>query len=226
MRSLFLSAKSIFVPYGTKYLSSRNKMRNGTKKEADSNGAPRKRGRPRAYDPATAFTAVTDAFWEKGFQGASLDDLSAATGMNRPSLYAAFGDKKAMYLEALRRIRAHVNAGLDAILATRLEPHEALLRFYLQALPVYLSGDRGPRGCLTICTASVEAASDADIRAALARMLDDIDTKLARLFPPQDKMRAPLAAAVLHSLAVRARAGQSGRSLKALAEAAVETLMG
>lgn len=199
-------------------------MRNGIKKDVDSGETPRKRGRPRAYDPSAAFAALTDAFWEKGFQGASLDDLAAATGMNRPSLYAAFGDKKAMYLEALARIRAQVNAGLDAILAAGLKPREALLRFYLQALPVYLSGERGPRGCLTICTASVEAATDADIRAALARMLDDIDWKLARLFPPAEKSKGPLAAAILHSLAVRARAGHSPRNLKALAEAAVETL--
>jgi TetR/AcrR family transcriptional regulator, copper-responsive repressor len=204
----------------------RNKMRNGTKKEVDFGAAPRKRGRPRAYDPDAAFAGVSDAFWAKGFQGASLDDLAAATGMNRPSLYAAFGDKKAMYLEALRRIRDQVNAGLDAILAADLKPREALLRFYLSALPVYLSGERGPRGCLTICTASVEAAEDTDIRLALARMLDDIDGKLARLFAPKDKARAQLAAAVLHSLAVRARAGQSARSLRSLAEAAVETLVG
>lgn len=197
-------------------------MRKSTKKEGD--GAPRTRGRPRAYDPETAFRALTDAFWEKGFQGASLDDLAAAAGMNRPSLYAAFGDKKAMYLEAQRRIRAQVNAGLDAILAAGLPPRDALMRFYLQALPLYLSGEHGPRGCLTICTASVEAASDGDIRAALARMLDDIDSKLARLFSAKDKARAPLAAAVLHSLAVRARAGQSPKSLKAMAEAAVEML--
>jgi AcrR family transcriptional regulator len=200
-------------------------MRSSIKKEVDTCASPRKRGRPRAYDPAAAFAAVADQFWEKGYQGASLDDLAAAAGMNRPSLYAAFGDKKAMYLEALVRIRAHVLAGLDAILAAGLRPREALLRFYLQALPVYLSGERGPRGCLTICTASVEAATDPEIRAALGRTLDEIDGRLARLFPPQEKARAQLAAAVLHSLAVRARAGQSRRSLKALAEAAVATLM-
>jgi TetR/AcrR family transcriptional regulator, copper-responsive repressor len=200
-------------------------MRNGTKKEIDSNDAPRKRGRPRAYDPGKALSALTDAFWEKGFQGASLDDLAAAAGMNRPSLYAAFGDKKAMYLEALGRIRAQVNAGLDSLLSAGLKPREALLQFYLRALPVYLSGERGPRGCLTICTASVEAATDADIRAALARMLDDIDTKLARFFPQKEQAKGQIAAAVLHSLAVRARAGQSPRSLKALTVVAVATLM-
>jgi AcrR family transcriptional regulator len=200
-------------------------MRNGTKKEIDSGGLPRKRGRPRAYDPDAAFAALTDAFWEKGFQGASLDDLAAATGMNRPSLYAAFGDKKAMYLEALTRIRSQVNAGLDGLLSSGLSPREALLQFYLRALPIYLSGERGPRGCLTICTASVEAATDADIRAALSRMLDDIDSKLSRLLASQDKTKGALAAAVLHSLAVRARAGQSPRSLRALAELAVETIL-
>lgn len=200
-------------------------MRNSTKKEVDAASAPRKRGRPRGYDPVAAFQALTDAFWEMGYQGASLDDLATAAGMNRPSLYAAFGDKKTMYLESLRRIRAHVNSGLDRILEAGLKPREALLQFYLNALPVYLSGERGPRGCLTICTATVEAASDPDIRDALTRMLNDLDTKLALMFAGKDRKRAQLAAAVLHSLAVRARAGQSPRSLKVLAEAAVETLM-
>jgi AcrR family transcriptional regulator len=201
-------------------------MRNSTKKEIDNAEAPRKRGRPRAYDPKTALKAVTDAFWEQGFQGASLDDLATATGMNRPSLYAAFGDKKAMYLEALRRLRSQVNAGLDAVLGAGFVPRDALLQFYLRALPVYLSGERGPRGCLAICTASVEAANDEDVRDVLAGLLDDIDGKLAQLFPSKQKARAHLAASVLHSLAVRARAGQSPKSLRALAEAAVETLMG
>jgi hypothetical protein len=59
---------------------------------------PRRRGRPRAYDPDTALAAAADVFWKKGYDGTSLDDLAAATGMNRPSLYAAFGDKHDLYL--------------------------------------------------------------------------------------------------------------------------------
>ena len=68
-----------------------------------------RRGRPRAYDPERALAQATAAFWDAGYSATSLDDLSAATGMNRPSLYGAFGDKHALYLKAidgLRMVRA------------------------------------------------------------------------------------------------------------------------
>src|SRR5262245_9273391 len=61
----------------------------------------RTRGRPRAYDPEQALKQATNAFWQTGFSGTSLDDLSAATNMNRPSLYGAFGDKRAIYLTTI-----------------------------------------------------------------------------------------------------------------------------
>src|SRR5262249_62055712 len=61
----------------------------------------RRLGRPRAYDPEVALQRAMDAFWDGGFSGTSLDDLSDRTGMNRPSLYAAFGDKQALYLKTL-----------------------------------------------------------------------------------------------------------------------------
>ena len=61
----------------------------------------RRRGRPRAYDPEVALNRAIGAFWNAGYSGTSLDDLAAATGMNRPSLYAAFGDKHALYVKAL-----------------------------------------------------------------------------------------------------------------------------
>ncbi|MBI3517067.1 MAG: TetR/AcrR family transcriptional regulator, partial [Proteobacteria bacterium] len=62
---------------------------------------PARRGRPRAYDPEAALAKATAAFWGAGFAATSLDDLCAATGMNRPSLYGAFGDKRALYHHAL-----------------------------------------------------------------------------------------------------------------------------
>ena len=70
----------------------------------------RPRGRPRRYDPDRAMDAAVGAFLAAGFSGTSLDRLSEATGMNRPSLYGAFGDKEALYLKAL----AHYAARLDA----------------------------------------------------------------------------------------------------------------
>src|ERR1044071_6181888 len=75
-----------------------------TYRMAQNRSAPAKRprGRPRAYEPDVALARALDAFWEGGYSGTSLDQLVEATGMNRPSLYAAFGDKQALYLKALR----------------------------------------------------------------------------------------------------------------------------
>src|SRR5262245_66574327 len=64
---------------------------------------PKRRGRPRAYDPDVALARAIEGFWQAGYAATSLDDLSEATGMNRPSLYGAFGDKHDLYLRALAR---------------------------------------------------------------------------------------------------------------------------
>src|SRR5260370_12866313 len=63
-------------------------------------------GRPRAYGPEIALERAMEAFCDGGFSGTSLDDLSAGRGMNRPSLYAAFGGKHALYLKTLESYRA------------------------------------------------------------------------------------------------------------------------
>src|SRR6185369_10477201 len=67
--------------------------------------APKRRGRPRAYEPEVALARALDVFWREGFAATSLDDLSAATGMNRPSLYGAFGDKRELYIKSYESYR-------------------------------------------------------------------------------------------------------------------------
>ncbi len=71
---------------------------------------PKRRGRPRAYQPEVALARALDVFWKEGFAGTSLDDLSAATGMNRPSLYGAFGDKRELYIKSYQRYREDARA--------------------------------------------------------------------------------------------------------------------
>jgi TetR/AcrR family transcriptional regulator, copper-responsive repressor len=67
----------------------------------------KRRGRPPAYVPELALSKAIKAFWPAGFAGTSLDELAAATGMNRPSLYGAFGDKHDLYMKALVQFVRH-----------------------------------------------------------------------------------------------------------------------
>ena len=76
----------------------------------------RTRGRPREYDRTTALESAMQVFSTKGFTAASLDDLAAATGMNRPSLYNAFGDKESLYRETLDHFIAGLRARIGTIL--------------------------------------------------------------------------------------------------------------
>src|ERR1700681_4918141 len=75
------------------------------KRVAEKKESAIRRGRPRAYDPEVALAKARNAFWQTGYAATSLDDLSEATGMNRPSLYAAFGDKRDLYLKTLAYYR-------------------------------------------------------------------------------------------------------------------------
>src|ERR1041384_1335320 len=134
---------------------------------------PKRRGRPRAYDPQVALARAAEKFWEAGYAGTSLDDLVAATGMNRPSLYAAFGDKRDLYLKTLEHYREEGRALSRAALADDPPLRVFLKRFYDKALALYLTG--GPRGCYTIGTAATVAAVDDGVRAFLAESTPPTD---------------------------------------------------
>ncbi len=122
--------------------------------------APKRRGRPRAYQPEIALGKALDLFRKDGFAATSLDDLSAATGMNRPSLYGAFGDKRELYIKSYARYRADARAAMIDIFRDELPIRRRLERIFAVALDIYLSGDAGPRGCFTVMTAASEAVSD------------------------------------------------------------------
>jgi len=207
-------------------------MQDGTK-----TSSVRRRGRPRRVEPCAALDRALDAFWTGGYTGTSLDELSAATGMNRPSLYAAFGDKRQLYLAALAHFAQIMDTAVSAAMAEAPTVRDALARFYDGALEVYLSGDAPARGCFVICTAAVDAPEEPLIRAALHDVLARIDRKLAaRLQQAVTAGELPagsdvdllgaLAAATLHSLAIRARAGAPREQLAALAAASIAQLLG
>lgn len=176
-------------------------------------------------------------FWDAGFAGTSLDDISAGTGMNRPSLYGAFGDKQALYRHTLERYRAIARAGLQETLCPDRPLREALRAVYDLALSLYYSGERGARGCFLIGTALTEAVLDADVRVTLAAGLHEIDDAFEsriRLARQQGELPADadpavlarFASAVLHTLAIRSRAGEKRAELEATLEPALDLICG
>jgi AcrR family transcriptional regulator len=197
----------------------------------------KRRGRPPAYVPEVALARATKAFWDSGFAATSLDDLAAATGMNRPSLYGAFGDKHALYLKALSAYWEAGRSGMTEALAPERPLREGLRRVYTVALDLYFPSKGQPRGCFLIGTATTEAMRDADVRATLAEALREIDEAFeARLRLAQaggelaadadPRTLAQLAAATLHTLALRSRAGESRAELETLADGAVALICG
>jgi TetR/AcrR family transcriptional regulator, copper-responsive repressor len=198
--------------------------------------APKRRGRPRAYDPDAALRSAIKAFWQTGYSGTSLDDLAAATAMNRPSLYAAFGDKRALYLRAIDHYWQVSYQAMEAALGGEGPLAAALMRVYEAALSLYFSGPH-PRGCFVIGTATTEAVEQPDIRAAMGEGLRELDTRVeARVRAahqagelPQDADPAVLAfifCSVMHSFAVRARSGTPRAELEDMARKTVALICG
>ncbi|MDP3855938.1 TetR/AcrR family transcriptional regulator [Phenylobacterium sp.] len=201
--------------------------------QKEPSGSSRPRGRPRAYDPATALGKARDAFWRNGFSATSLDDLSAATGLNRPSLYGAFGDKKALYMATLQRSRSEMLGGLERGLAQPGPLRDVLKTIFSGASAIYRSGDEAQRGCFLIGTAVTESVADPDVRNLLDQVFGELDSGFAARMAASPDELAPgadplamgsLATAILHTLAVRARTGADEASLKAIYEAGVDLI--
>ena len=202
----------------------------------NNDSEPPRRGRPRAYDPQTALQQATARFWRSGYSGTSLDELCAETGMNRPSLYAAFGDKHTLYLKVLAHYWQLSHAAMHEALADDGKSlKEALKHAYNAQLALYFGGEELPRGCFVIGTALTEAMEDSEIRESLAegfRALDEAFETRFRLARERGELKdtadptalAVLASALLHTLAIRARAGTNFAELREIAGKAVNVI--
>ena len=196
---------------------------------------PKRRGRPRAYQPEVALARALDVFWKEGFAGTSLDDLSAATGMNRPSLYGAFGDKRELYIKSYEAYRDRARVRMGEAFAVDQPLRDMLEKIYSIALDMYLSGKDGPRGCFTVMTATSEAVFDPKIRELVITGLDEMDRYFARILKrAQERGELPasadcealakLASATIHTVAIRARAKVPRAELDAIVKGALDVI--
>ena len=197
---------------------------------------PKRRGRPRAYQPDVALGKALDLFRKDGFAATSLDDLSTATGMNRPSLYGAFGDKRALYIKSYQRYRDDARAAMIGIFRDEMPIRQRLQKIYAVALDIYLSGE-SPRGCFTVMTAASEAVADPDIRAMVLEGFAELDKAFAACFrlakekgelvgSADTTVLSQLASATIHSIAIRARAGVPRKELEAIVKGAIDIMVG
>src|SRR5437773_10215065 len=105
-------------------------------------------GRPRAFDVDQALDRALKVFWRKGFEGASLPELTKAMGINRPSLYAAFGNKEALFRKVLDR---YAEGPAGYVRAALQEPTaRAAVKRLLYGAAELMSDPRNPHGCLAV----------------------------------------------------------------------------
>jgi AcrR family transcriptional regulator len=196
-------------------------------------GSPRHPGpgRPRAFDLDIALEHALAVFWKKGYEGTSLSDLTTAMGISRPSLYAAFGNKEALFRKALGRYLAGPASTLARALGDP-DVHCAITA-YLEAAAEMLSGPEHPGGCLVVQGALSCGETAAVIRTELAsrrqESLHQLRTRLAQgqadgqLPPGCDIDTLARYVATLHQgLSVQAASGASRAELLAVVRIALQ----
>lgn len=191
-----------------------------------------RRGRPRAFDRDEALASAARVFWEKGYEGASLDDLLLAMGgISPPSFYAAFGSKEALFFEAAKLYASTI--GRRPVRALELAPTaregiEAMLR---ASVDIFCGGDT-PRGCMVqlgaINCAPASRAVEDRMRAYRVRVRGLIRERLERAvaegdLPPGLDLEplTSLYSAVAQGMPIQARDGASREQLFAAVEGAM-----
>ncbi len=193
----------------------------------------RERGRPRSFDPEVALDRAVEVFWKHGFQDASLHELTEAMGLSKPSLYAAFGDKEALYLKTLERYVARLFERHAAALDDEPDGRRAIQGF-LRSLAGMLADPVLPGGCFIIngtadCGGSTIPPS---VELALREALQGSETMVCeRLLRaqrdghlPADADPASLAAmfgSLIAGLAVMAKSGAPVAKLNTVIDAAM-----
>ena len=192
---------------------------------------PRRRtGRPLSFDRDAALEKAMLAFWESGYETTSISDLTAAMGVTAPSIYTAFGDKKRLFLEAMRRYAgdpADLELAFDAAPTAR----DAVARMMEDAAILY-TGEATPRGCLLASAVATGSKDAADVRDAAAQerraihavVVGRIERDVANgVLPPETapSVLADLALAVTQGMSVLARDGADRDAVLAVAHAAM-----
>ncbi|MDT9688237.1 TetR/AcrR family transcriptional regulator [Streptomyces sp. P9(2023)] len=189
----------------------------------------KQRGRPRSFDRPTALEQATMAFWEHGYETTSVSDLTRVMGISAPSLYAAFGDKKALFEEVVESYAVNYGAYGGRAFAEEPTARGALGRMLVEAADVFTDPSH-PRGCLMISAAT--NCSNPEVEEALrARRASNLASFEERIRRGVDAGELPAGTdtgtlarfygAVLQGMSQQARDGATRAELEAIGETAM-----
>lgn len=191
------------------------------------------KGRPRQFDKDEALDKAMLVFWGKGYRGTSLDDLTEAMDINRPSLYSAFRDKEQLFLSVIDRYRTKFLAKPTQLFMAAPTLSEGLPKFF-QAMGDVIINDETPPGCMIACLLTDDCCDSETIRSKLTSCIELADTTFREVFElhkteliagvtPANAAR--LLTTALHGMAIRARAGASKRELFRISSTFVDLLL-
>lgn len=130
--------------------------------------------RPREFDEVTALEAAIECFWQRGYEATSVRDLADRMGISAPSLYNAYGDKHALFVQALERYLDHSTRARIRRLEDSLPPKQAV-RHFIEEIIERSVNDRERRGCFLINSALEVAPHDRELGALIAERLAEIE---------------------------------------------------
>lgn len=188
----------------------------------------RKTGRPLSFDRDVVLEKAMLAFWQSGYETTSISDLTAAMEVTAPSLYAAFGNKQQLFLEAMR-LYAGDHSALEKEIAGAPTARDAVAGM-LRGAAMLFTGETTPPGCLLASAAATGSADASEVRKAVAAerssvrdiIVRRIEADIEKGLMPSDTQSATLAdlaIAVTQGMSVLARDGADRARLLAVAEA-------
>ncbi|MFI1616894.1 TetR/AcrR family transcriptional regulator [Streptomyces lydicus] len=191
----------------------------------------KQRGRPRSFDRETALEQAVRSFWEQGYEATSISDLTRAMGISAPSLYAAFGDKRALFDEVVAEYGRLYGGFISRAVAEEPTARRGVERALREAAAEYTAPGR-PRGCLVISAALNTSPASAEVAASLREMrrsnlreiASAVRADVAAGELPADTDADALAdyvGAVIQGISQQARDGAERTALEAVVELAM-----
>jgi AcrR family transcriptional regulator len=193
------------------------------------------RGRPRCFDLEEALDRSLLLFWEKGFQNTSLDEIAAAVGVKKPSLYAAFGDKEMLFRKVLQRYSAKLSEPAQVL--DRYDDIREAINALMELGIACGRSDGHPRGCLLASAFADSSVLPANLATEIKALVGQADRTVAQRLKkavrcgqlPADldvKGTGKFLISLMHGIAARVRAGESRADLQRVKKVALRCLNG